>query len=294
MALDKFSILIAGSDPNQLAEIQAVFAEKLPKVAIISVTDGRKALQIIETQELNAIVLEANLPSFSGVQIVEELKFIKKMYVPKHIFMICTAEEKAQFEIESLTPKVICIEKGIEIDETYQSIIEGLRPKKKKVTSNSLDVKYMNPFIENTIKVLEVMANVKAQKQTLEIKKDQKFMGDISAYYPIRGSNIEGFFIVSFPKDTYLKVMSEMLFEEFTEINEENQDGVGEICNQVFGNTKAYFNDTFDMQIEMETPAIIIGESHIVVNKNFNARISVTFQSNFGEFYIETALHAKK
>ena len=88
--------------------------------------------------------------------------------------------------------------------------------------------------------------------------------------------------------------MSEMLFEEFTEINEENQDGVGEICNQVFGNTKAYFNDTFDMQIEMETPAIIIGESHIVVNKNFNARISVTFQSNFGEFYIETALHAKK
>jgi chemotaxis protein CheX len=81
-----------------------------------------------------------------------------------------------------------------------------------------------------------------------------------------------------------------MLYTDFTEINEENRDGVGELCNQIFGNAKAYFNDTFQTQIRMSTPSITIGENHSIISLLKAPRIVVKFLTDCGYFYVEVSM----
>lgn len=160
------------------------------------------------------------------------------------------------------------------------------------VTKKMLDTDFVNPFLSATLHVLEVQASVKAKAGKLYVKKEgDKFVGDVSGVIGIVSDSFNGAVIISFPEKTFLKVMSGMLGEEFTEINKDIVDGTGEIINMIFGQAKVVLNEK-GYGIKTALPSVVSGKDHSLTTKTNGPVVVVPFESNVGEFFIEICLAA--
>lgn len=287
------NILIVDDDKDIIEAVEVGIKDHFNGGKVFTATDGAQALSILEATKIDLLFLDFGLPKYNGGQILKELKFIPRSRHPKWIFMI-SGNDHSALEVTSKSRVIRYISKPFtpnsiikKVKATFEEIENRTPTKKSKA---NFDVKFLNPFVDATVKVIQVTANIETQKESVDLRKDSSFLGDISAYYPIHGSHLQGFFTLSFPESTYLKIMSAMFFEEQSEINDENQDGVAELCNQIFGNAKAEFNDKHGMDIKPGTPTIVIGKEHKIASSEVGVRLSVEFNSDYGSFYIEIVL----
>ncbi len=79
---------------------------------------------------------------------------------------------------------------------------------------------YINPFLSGTINVLKTMASVTPTPGKPYIKKDKLSKGDISGIIGLTGAK-QGSVVVSFTKDCALKIISSMMMQEYTELDDE-------------------------------------------------------------------------
>jgi chemotaxis protein CheX len=158
------------------------------------------------------------------------------------------------------------------------------------VTKKMLDTDFINPFLSATLHVLDVQASVKATAGKICIKKDDdKFVGDVSGVIGIVSESFNGAVIISFPEKTFLKVMSGMLGEEYTEVTKEIVDGTGEIINMIFGQAKVVLNEK-GYGIKTALPSVVSGKDHSLTTKTNGPVVIVPFESNVGDFFIEICL----
>ena len=76
-----------------------------------------------------------------------------------------------------------------------------------------MNVAFINPFIESTLRSLEMMASITAEKTGLSVKEDLITTYDISAIIGITGDT-SGSIILSFPAKLACRIASNMLMEE--------------------------------------------------------------------------------
>lgn len=291
---NKPNILIVDDEP-EVVEILKNFVEDVyPQFKIHIARDGKRALNFIESIRFEIVLLDYNLPVYKGNQIIEEIQYLDKRFRPKCIFLI-TGENINNLEIQTnhVTSKFFA--KPVDFEVLEREINFVLNPPKaepKRKKGVKLDVEFMNPFIDSTLKVLSVTCKTVAKKESVTLKKDAGFAGDISAYYPIESELFSGYFSLSFKKETYLKIVSLMLMEEYTEVNEENKDGVAELCNQIFGNAKNEFSGNAANGLKMQSPKIFTDVKN--QEHNLGPRICIRFSSEKGDFFIETAVRKLK
>ena len=286
----KKKILIADDDPD-IVEILKNFVEKnFPTLAISSAVDGIQVMQYLEKVEFDIIFLDLNLPKFDGRKVVKEINFLNKKNRPRNIFIMSGGDMTIN-DVQLIGEKrsIFYFGKPFNMEKLKNQVSLVLNPPKAAPDKPNLEVKFMNPFIDSTINVLKITTGTEAIKEEINVSKGESFKGDISAFYPIHSPVFEGFFCLSFPKETYLKVMSKLLYTEFDEINDENRDGVAELCNQIFGNAKAFFNDKLKTQIRMSTPSITVGENHSISSVLKAPRIVVKFSTDCGHFFVEVS-----
>ena len=160
------------------------------------------------------------------------------------------------------------------------------------VTKKSLDTDFINPFLTATLKVLEVQAQVKAQPGKIFMKEAKDhFKGDVSGIIGIVSESFNGSVVISFPESTFLKVMSSMLGEEYTEISKDIVDGTGEIINMIFGQAKIVLNEK-GYGIKTALPSVVSGKDHSLNTVSKGPTVVVPFESNCGNFFIEICLSA--
>lgn len=154
-------------------------------------------------------------------------------------------------------------------------------------TGKSLDVNFINPFLTATIKVLETQASTKLKAGT-PFKKEpkDKFMGDISGVIGLISEAFSGSVVISFPADTFLKIMSRMLGEEYTTVTKEITDGAGELTNIIFGQAKVLLNEQ-GFGIKTAIPSVITGQDHAILPMSSGPRMVVPFETDVGPFFIE-------
>lgn len=290
---DKLNVLIV-DDESQMVEILKNFIEDVyPQFKVYTASDGKRALNFVESVRFEFVLLDYNLPVYKGNQIIEEIQFLDRRFRPKGVFLI-TGKNIDSLEIQ--TNKVITkfFSKPVDFPKLEAAINGVLNPQKappKKRNAVKLDVQFMNPFINATLKVLEITCQTTAKKEEVQLKKDPGFAGEVSAFYPIESPLFNGYFSLSFPTETYLKIVSKMLMETYTEVNEENKDGVAELCNQIFGNAKSEFSGNAASGLKMQKPAIYTDEDD---GDQLGPRICIRFSSDNGDFYIETAVRKLK
>lgn len=158
------------------------------------------------------------------------------------------------------------------------------------VVKRTLDTNFINPFLNATIHVLKVQAQTEANPgQIYKKKANDKFVGDVSGVIGIVSDAFNGSVVISFPEATFLKIISNMLGEEFTKLDKEIIDGAGEITNMIFGQAKIVLNEK-GYGIKTAIPSVITGKDHSLSAMTKGPVMVIPFESTMGKFFVEICL----
>ncbi len=155
-------------------------------------------------------------------------------------------------------------------------------------------LEFSRPFIDAGKNVFETMVFTKLDPSKPEIKKDYKSRGDVSAVLGLTGTikkdgkekEYKAMLVLSWPYQTYFKVASAMLMENFTEYSNEIADVGAEIANMIMGNAKRELA-TMGYTTNMAIPSIIEGSGHTIKYPASTTIIMIPVNSAHGPFYIE-------
>lgn len=151
-----------------------------------------------------------------------------------------------------------------------------------------MNVAYINPFIESTLRSLDMMAGVTAEKSGLELKEDLITTFDISAIIGLTGET-SGSIIISMPESLACQIASNMLMEEIKTIDQSVQDAIGEIGNIVVGDARRALIQA-GHSLNISIPTVVIGPGHRISRSGDIPCIAIPFTTDFGAFEVNVGL----
>jgi chemotaxis protein CheX len=151
-----------------------------------------------------------------------------------------------------------------------------------------MNVAYVNPFIESTLRSLDMMAGVKADKTGLALKEDLITTYDVSAIIGLTGET-SGSIIISMPIKLACRIASNMLMEEITVLDKSVEDAIGEIGNIVVGDARrALIQEGHSLYISI--PTVVIGSGHKISRSGDITCIAIPFTTDYGDFEVNVGL----
>lgn len=152
-----------------------------------------------------------------------------------------------------------------------------------------MKAEYISPFIDSALNVLKTMAKTEAVPQKPYVKENHLTQGVITGLIGMASSELNGNMILSFEESVILDVVSKMLMEEFTELNDEITDAVGELTNMISGGSKKILAD-MGHKFDMATPIMVVGKGIELKQLADHPVISIEFVNDKGRFWIEANL----
>ncbi len=155
-----------------------------------------------------------------------------------------------------------------------------------------MDARFINPFLTGTMKVLKTMSSVEPKPGEPYLKKDSVASGDVSGIMGLTGS-IVGSMALSFSEGAILKIVSNMLGEEITEVNGDITDAVGEITNMVSGVSRKEL-EAIGLTISAAIPTVIAGKSHSIKHVLGGPSLIIPFETEDGPFVVDVCISDPK
>ncbi len=151
-----------------------------------------------------------------------------------------------------------------------------------------MEVKFINPFLEGTVSVLKTMAFVEPHPGVPYLKKGNAAHGDISGIIGLTGA-ARGSLALSFSEACILKIVSNMLGEEITTMNDDVSDAVGEITNMISGVSRKLLANE-GLNISAAIPTVVSGRNHSIVHVLGGPSIIIPFSIAEGSFAVDVCL----
>ena len=156
-------------------------------------------------------------------------------------------------------------------------------------TAQTIDVKYINPFISSAINAIETLTGVKPVLGRPFIKSPTAEMKyDVSGAIGLSG-RIQGLISMNFTEEVICPLVAKMLGTDIARIDGQVCDAVGELANITVGSAKEAM-DEMKISFKISLPMVIAGryQSH---NCPLGVPcIVVPFKTDYGEFTIEVWL----
>ena len=152
-----------------------------------------------------------------------------------------------------------------------------------------LDLNFVNPFILGAVEVLQVQCQIKLEggKPFLKGKEVQPAFA-ISSTIGVISDKFKGAISLNFQESFYLSLLSNMLGEPITEINNETQDGAAELLNMIYGSAKTQLNAK-GYSLQKALPTVSRGQGIITSHGN-KPVIVVPMRSDFGQMHLEISV----
>ncbi len=148
-----------------------------------------------------------------------------------------------------------------------------------------MDVKYINPFLSATINVIKTMAFVEAKPGKPYLKENSTASGDVSGIIGLTGDN-EGTLSITFSQSCIEAILTNMLGEKVSGINDEVRDAVGEITNMISGDARRVLDDE-GLKLSAAIPTVISGAHHVISHISSGPTIAIPFDTEHGPFTVE-------
>jgi chemotaxis protein CheX len=178
------------------------------------------------------------------------------------------------------------IENAFQISKDAKAALEefGLTVKR------TLNMEFLNPFLTATLHVLKVQTQTEATAGQVYMRKSSdQLVGDITGVIGIVSDTFTGSVMISFPEQTFLKVLSRMLGEEITKIDKDTSDAAGEITNMIFGQAKVDLNQK-GYGIKTALPSVVTGKDHTLQGMTKGPIMVIPFETDIGKFFVEICL----
>jgi chemotaxis protein CheX len=183
------------------------------------------------------------------------------------------------------------VNKPFEAEELIKAL-GAARKAQKTQKKPSINVEFINPFIESTRNVLKTMAGIDVERKKLFLKDDHTMMGDVSGVMGLSG-DASGSVVISLPAKLAITIVSKMLGEEPSDtLTPEICDGVGELINMISGQAKASLTKT-KYHFQISIPTVVQGVDHEISHKKGTPNIVVLFTTGTEEFVIQVCLTPK-
>jgi len=150
------------------------------------------------------------------------------------------------------------------------------------------NVDFINPFLEAVLHVLSTMANVSAAPGKPYINKKRKAQGDVTGLIGFTGTTT-GTMSVTMSKGAILKIVNSMLFESYTEIDDDIADAVGELTNMIAGQARNTLSE-HGMSLQASTPSVVVGKGHTLDHIASAPILAIPFSTEDGNFVVEVCL----
>lgn len=154
-----------------------------------------------------------------------------------------------------------------------------------------MDVKFINPFLDGTLEVLEKMAFIKPVAGKPFAKINDTACGDVSGIIGMTG-DATGSLALTFSEECIIYITNKMLTENHTEINKEVLDTVGELTNIISGAARKMMEKD-NLKVFAGLPAIVFGRGHSVRHIVKGPSIVLPFQTEKGSFVIDVCLQSQ-
>jgi chemotaxis protein CheX len=154
-----------------------------------------------------------------------------------------------------------------------------------------MNVAFINPFIDSTVRSLEMMAGIQAEKAGLAIKEDLITTYDISSIIALTGE-VSGSIIISVPEGLACKIASNMLMEDIRSMDKSVEDAIGEIGNIVVGDARRSLMQD-GHQLSISVPMVVLGKGHKISRAGDIPCIAIPFSTPFGDFEVNVGLVEK-
>jgi chemotaxis protein CheX len=155
-----------------------------------------------------------------------------------------------------------------------------------------MDVKFVNAFLEGTINVLKTMAFIEPRPGKPYLKQDNTAVGDISGIIGLTGA-ARGSLALSFSGSCILRVVSNMLGEEISDLNADIQDAVGEITNMISGAARKNL-EAKGFNITAAIPTVVFGKGHSIIHVMGGPSIIIPFETDYGPFVVDVCISDTK
>ncbi len=222
----------------------------------------------------DAVVLHSNLP-VNHIEII--FKYLASTeYKKSPLFFISDRFE--DFEVllnQQNFPQLTLLSLPVETEVIAKEIINKLFPIKTVGpidTTVKVNLEFLKVFIDSTKYILESFCQFKKVSHGKPYLYNKKAPPEIAILGRIELSSsfFQGQFIIGFTKKAYLKLLSLVLFQEYQEINKDNEDFAGEIVNMIYGQAKNILNTSgHDFEKIIPTfqvnPPVQIGNYPIVI-----------------------------
>jgi chemotaxis protein CheX len=148
-----------------------------------------------------------------------------------------------------------------------------------------MDVKYINPFINAVKKLFDTMIEVPFKLGKPSLKKGNVPEYEISGIIGLSGT-VTGCVVINLTQDIALQLVSALIGDEVTELDDDCTDAIGEIANMIAGNAKTDFPS---VGTSISVPSVVVGK-HKVSYPSGLPIICIPCITDKGEMAIEVAL----
>lgn len=231
---------------------------------------------------------------------VEELKrssyrtlILFSQYVKKSEKKIESKNIKAHIDRQM---KADGVSSAFNITEVSAMIKRG--PTAIATDSDKLDVSLINPFLDATIKTLEVQARVSCTPQKPKVSsigtKVSDFPVSIAGVITVSTAKYQGSITLAFPEHVFLKICESMFGEKMESITGEVEDAAGELLNIIYGTAKSVLNGQHGYELAPALPTVLSGERINIRQQTNDKVIVLPFDTPHGQFQIEICFQTAK
>jgi chemotaxis protein CheX len=146
-----------------------------------------------------------------------------------------------------------------------------------------MKVEYINSFITSLVHTFQTMLDCEVKRGQPVLKENLTPKFEVSGVIGLSGKAV-GTVVLSLSKDVAVKAASHLLMFEYTELNSEVIDAVGELTNVVAGAAKSQMEE---YQLMTSLPNVITGLDHEVRFPSDVTPICVPFSTKWGALALE-------
>ena len=145
---------------------------------------------------------------------------------------------------------------------------------------------YINPFLKASINLFKEYLGLQAAAGKPYLLGDPQDLDLVSGIIGLAGDT-RGAVVLSFSRETAIRIVSKMAGQEYKALSNEVLDGVGELINIIAGNAK---QDLLDFRIEISLPGVITGNSYKIRWPEGIPVVAIPFTTELGPFSVNVSL----
>ena len=130
-----------------------------------------------------------------------------------------------------------------------------------------MNVEYINPFIEASQSVLQMMTGNKPDLRKVYIRQSPFASDNIAVIVGLTGK-IRGQVIISLSKLSALSIASDMMGGmEIIELNDISKSAISELANMIMGNAATLLSSK-NIGVDITPPSLLVGENLTITTSN--------------------------